>query len=590
MSIKRPTSDNLSQSNLFSIPPPARTKYLRRSLDMTLTKNPEKTLRKMNLKRIHIRKLADKPSYYPEELGKRYRICLKKKLFKTLAHAQIYSFNYLYGLEDLKNCKNLLKYTWSASEDCSDSYLINYFKRIPSRNLEKVSFCQGLYDLFDYNSIKKLYKQIGSLPRLKSFQTIRDPNPNKTNEDHQTLHRYLARLPNVQNFDCFLAQSDDREILRDLLDKGKSYEKVTRLRMGDPLFYRFQELFCNLRQLDIVAQRHLGHKISPDHGPSITQSFEELPHLEALSLQIDSFLQGTNFLFEGLLKLPQLTSFSLQTNCLRPNGWNNLTQFMKNQRNLSHLSLEIPYCDETQDSLLENLLQSLSQKPKLQYLSLNYVSERLFPVISNGMKRIVGTDQIKSFRCHLDAKRFCLPLDQSSLEGYCEFLTRNQKTLSHLLMTIPLLHGLNDHFAKVISQLKQIKTLELMILVNETSLDFVKEPLSLTFMLKNLGGLDSLTIDFPTSPQHKGQVIQLFKILHYLKSLRTLQLQLHELSFDVFSEDEVKIICTILNQQKSLFFALSNPGPFDNIDNMRKISFALWSLYERHSVAVNLSF
>ena len=163
-------------------------KYLRRTLYL----NPanERIIIKLNLKRIHIRKILEKyasdDSDFPWEIDKR---CLKRKLFKGLTSLQIDSLHGLYWIEDLKNSKSLAKFTLQPGSDCKSELLLKYLRRL-NKNIAEI-------DAKTVNfSMKQHFKTIRKFSNLKAFHTKtrleQDFQPIK--QELQYRKRYLSRM------------------------------------------------------------------------------------------------------------------------------------------------------------------------------------------------------------------------------------------------------------------------------------------------------------------------------------------------------------------------------------------------------------
>jgi len=110
---------------------------------------------------------------------------------------------------------------------------------------------------------------------------------------------------------------------------------------------------------------------------------------------------------------------------------------------------------------LVDFLTSLSNKPKLQYiiLRLKYLPLR---TLSDGLKNLIGSDQIKLFELKSLSDLFCFVRDANSpFEGLCEFLLRNKNTLSELSLDTPLFKEqvMNEPLSNTISQLSELRSL-----------------------------------------------------------------------------------------------------------------------------------
>ena len=277
----------------------------------------------INIKRIRIRGLIEGDMPF---LGKKVRqfstkskVILKKKLFKGLTNLQMSSFFRFNWLQELKHSKRLVQFRCCPNPSCPHQNIIRYFQKI-NKNLEKVKiYIDGVW-LMPPDKLRKLYRAVGRLYQLKSYEgerPLRGLQLSDTDLEFLDLSRCLERLPRLENFECNISEVGLHG-LRSIMNGEGVYEKVTKLCINLEVFKReetdneeetlpfFQfQTFPNLKELQIQGQYP-----RCSYGPFVVEGFKSLVHLEKLSLKI-SFCSGVNFLFAGLLHLPQLSSFSL---------------------------------------------------------------------------------------------------------------------------------------------------------------------------------------------------------------------------------------------------------------------------------------
>ncbi len=153
---------------------------------------------------------------------------------------------------------------------------------------------------------------------------------------------------------------------------GTGEEFVARCTMLEEMkpFYRF-ELFPNLKTLKITQNC----EISPV-GSFVVEGFKKLKNLESLDIQILQRPEGSKYFFQGFLHLPLLKEFSLYINFIQPTDWSNLQMFLRGQKNLELLSInvsrELPmiYDYLIQNQYIEIVIKDLENKTKLKSLSL----------------------------------------------------------------------------------------------------------------------------------------------------------------------------------------------------------------------------
>ena len=545
-------------SELLSSPPPrvSSYKYLRRTL--ILDPDDCKNLKKLVIKRIHVRKIIEiEKEDEEEDYESAEKRCFKKGLFKYLTHIKIYYLPHKYWLEDWKNSKKLTKFICRPYDPTKVKATLSYFERINKR-VEEIDFVAMFVDISSLE-FKKLYKNIRKFRELKAFRSKSIDNKDKDFIKQEFLWqtRYLQRLPYLQEFACYLPDEGQLS-LRELMKGSKAYPKITKLYVNleylamlqanlpdankiSPLF-NFQ-VFPHLKEFTLKTDFNT-EELLDSFDEFVVRGFQQLRSLEKLYLKLTYHMQGISFLFKGLLELPQLSTFSLKIRGFSGAvDWKTFITFTKKQTNFVFFKLRLCAFNEfppagfikgkNGDRMLEEFFASLSQKPKLQHLILNADCWPLNP-LSQGLKRLVETPQLKSLDLRTTNKYslryIVLPSEKPPFEGLCEFLVRNKETLEELSLDIPLLEkqeynkGLNE----AISQLYKIKCLWLQILTaplqrkkncHKQGLD-----INLDSLLPHLERLQELKIDFEDarewSQEDRKWMGKSFKILPSLKNLR----------------------------------------------------------------------
>lgn len=619
---------------LSSLAPKIPSKYLRRTLRLNHDKGG--SLISLRIKRIHIRKLIEidreaheeGDDYEAKKLEKTHKRVLKKKLFKSLTHIQIYSLSHCYWLEDLKHSKNLVKFNCEPYQACRPPTIAGYFKRL-SKNLQNIELVTDPASNISTQDMKKLYKAIGSFPKLKSYQGKRklDPadqaNHQLAQDEAQSLYNHLKRLRYLQNLNCYFPQAA-QAVLRDLMNTNKIYPKVTKLtihlhefcqlpqaqRNQPPAFFQFGAL-PNLKTLELKSAQT--HTLL---GPFIAQGLQGLKSLEKLHLKLSSQCPKLHFIFEALLGLPsQLSAFSISIDCFQDTDWKTFITFIRNQKDLVSLKFNIENLNSKnmrllESNFLEDFLASLSQKPKLQYLALN---SNYWPLstLSKGLKRLVNTDQLISFELRATSNVFSLPkaFSRSPFEGLSEFLLRNKETLRELIIDLPSLkeQRFNKEISMAISQLSRLKnfwpslsTCSLKECEERSRTVFLNDPMNskdghwdpcLDSILPKLEKLEDLTLDFGMilggTPQERKWLSRAFKILPSLSNLRRFEFMVPESGL---TRNEVTIINSVLEGLKHLnllnfidFDGMTDPNTDRILDRVEKLAL-------RQALRMNYSF
>jgi len=539
--------------------PSSSFQYLRRTLH--LDQDDGGSLIKLNVKRIHVKKLLQKDRSGSiqklEQLRRTHRKCLKKSFFKALTTAHFKSLHDFYWIEDLKNSKKLLRFTYPLHLDCPLEIITIYMKRI-SKNLEEIDLHEGSHPFNHqlFQTIEKFYrlKSCSVLPRRHRL----GENEELVKQEFQYFKRYLSRSKSLRDLCCYLPCSG-RVSLPNILKEGAVYSQVTSLEMplyclrsfshlkqgfihaqqdendritssvlpslkkvfkGDSQqsapFFPFQ-VFSNLKEFDLRVIEW-GPAYLPTFFPFVAKGFHKLCSLEKLHLNLKSRAPQVEQIFKGMLDLPQLSSFSLVIDFPNSLHWNLLTKFLTKQTNLISFRFEISELLKKESEFLEEFLATLSQKPKLQYLNLkaNY-----WPLssLSRGFKRIVNSTNIKSFIFRIGGSGFSMPIGfQYPFQGLCEFLLRNKETLNELRLELPLLkeQEFHEELSKGISQLTKLKDLwigfsvgslvdsqasHVFEAINVVNSEVFRDPKKqwnprIDLMLKPLKELENLTFDF----------------------------------------------------------------------------------------------
>ena len=548
---KVPAMFHPKPSEVSSLKPPKvpfKFKYLQRALH--LNENQRQSLIKLNIKRIHIRKINelfidDKNERI--ELARIQKKYLKKKLFKNLTDLEMYSFYDRYWIEDLKNSKKLTNFIFNPYQECSNPMILkSFFTRL-------TKYLKGLEVILEpdlnisYSNIRKLYRVIGSLSKLRTYHGENEGENSTAKEEFICLYKYLNRLHYLQDFECNFPKEGQTSLVS-LNGEKKMLPKVTRLTMHLDAFDQIPQnfhfdCFPHLKKLELEGIENFSNLNS-----SLLQSFQSLSSLENLHIKLASAATNPKNLFVAFLQLPQLSSFSLNIDGLIETAWKSLTRFIQGQTSLISMKLEIERLNPRNANLsqvpcFEDFLASLSHKPKLKYL---FITCDYFPLpnLSQGLKGLVGTEQLRSFLLEATENLFStsLPLE-NPLQGLCEFLLRNKKELRELKLCLPLFREqeLNQEIAATISQLSQLKNFEYSLSsfslaeFGHRNLKFLNgrrnynngkkvwDP-CLHQILPKLQNLESLALDFALCekcPQEDRRWIsRSFKILPSLKNLR----------------------------------------------------------------------
>ena len=633
-----------SKELITSSPHPTLRKIPNKYLARTFNLNQDDGMRQkqINLKRIHIRSIIEAEKADDEEdneeakqLAIKHKICHKKKLFRGLTYVAMSSFFHLNWLEELKHCKNLVHFRCDPYDNSPQENIIRYFQKF-NKNLEQVHVIMSYLLNMDSSNVKKLSKAINKLHNLKSYGCYRTIGETEEAEESLTkseflyLNKCLTRLPKLENFECEIIEYH-LDGLWKIMNEGKVYEKVTMLSMNLTLgpfgeeedddgvspFFQLQT-FPNLKELKISASiaRSDIMDFHPRFGDFVVQGFQKLSHLEKLSLQLSSFSTGINFMFEGLLHLPQLSSFSFEIDSMEPQNWGILIQFLQSQTNLVWVEIKVENLNAFREKqVLEDLIASLSHISKLQYLNLVSNTWPLH-ILSKGFNRLTETNHIKSFQLRAENKLFGCPREiLPSLQGLCEFLLRNKNTLSELQIDLPLFKEpeLNDYSAAVISQLTHLKTLTLNIssssvfdieslcfgcvYLNQVPFNSSKDDkkcwnLRLNDILPKLEKLEDLTLEFDRlkdCPSEKRNcMIDCFKTMSSLNNLRNFKFSLPGGGLSQTEANSINSALKDLKRLNSIKFL--NLGQLIDDEDIEEIAVTVVALQYQQSLKMNLSF
>jgi len=401
-----------------------------------------------------------------------------------------------------------------------------YLSRCLSKNSKledfEYSFPKGSQDAFqELMNEGKIYPKVTKLHVPLTRTLSRDGARNFADHHDDDNEEIGEDEGNDEN------EEDDEEDSDDKPEKIKSLPLNTKT--SDPSF-RFH-IFSNLKALEIKAQK-LDKKLYPDFGSSLAEAFEDLHYLKKLYLKLSSHPPGTDFILQGLLKLPLLTSLSLRIDSMSLSQGDILNTFIKKQANLASMSLEIKCSttDELQENqFLENFLESHSHKPLLKHLTLNLNSWEA-EYLSEGLKRLQGSDQIKAFELKIREFIDCRPREKS-FAGLCDFLLRNRNTLDDLALDLALepLYEVEmyDSMNSVIPQLTQLQHFDLRFYLNEHKMTRYLFDLDLKSILLKLENLQRVVLnldylsEFP--PECREWMVECFTVLPLLKSLRKLE-------------------------------------------------------------------
>ena len=641
--LKPPEETRAFPSQVLLPSKPLSPKYLRRTL--YLNKDDGNILKRFNIKRLHIRKIVEiergKEDYWTMDKKRKqfeqlHRVCLKKKLFKGLTSVRIYSLSHPYWIEGLKNAKKITYLSCEPYFHCPIDNIIHFFERI-SRNLETLEYIEYSKSITD-NDSKKLVRAMGCLKKLKAFQRNGGVYADQVwaNKQFRDLNRYCQRLPQLEKLECKMLRSG-KDGLHEIMNQGIVYKKVTKnfLNLCDvaketnhdnaatllrlPRVFKF-EIFPHLKELEIQATCEYKQS-RPEYKSFACEGFRKVDLLEKLSLKMSSISPGLKFLLEGFLLLPQLKSLSIELDYLTSENWRIFNAFIKHQKNLVWFDMNFTQLndkgDEHEPEFMQEFIENLSEKSQLQYLHLKANSWPLQHV-SNGFKKVVNTDKIKSFELKTNVRdaKFTSPEPLGNpFEGLCEFLHSNKQTLDHLALSFPLLEEqkFNESLSRTISELTHVTDLALEISVSSILKsqdgDYPKilnslntetaEGLNpnLDMILSKLLKLKSLQIDFKAvekcPPKYRKWMSSCFKAFPSLKNLRNLELMLP----NSLSKDEANIIDDILMNlkeyiQMKFLYAVKKQQSF--CPQFQKIAKTMDNICEQQllkaNVKVNLSF
>jgi len=263
------------------------------------------------------------------------------------------------------------------------------------------------------------------------------------------------------------------------------------------------------------------------------EGFASLGKLKEISLELALRPLGTKFIFEGLLKLPLLSSFSLRIPFLSSEDMRLLRKFFRKQKDLISISLILTvertlrrnYLEQNQE--LTKVIHTF-QNTKLQnlYLASSFWS---LEALSDGLKELNMPNQLKSLKLEgfddiLTSTKTC----QERIEGMCNFIKQQKGSLRVLFVRLPhvLQQTLVNYICDAISKLEELR--ELIFSMN----------------LAFLYGMDFYGMYFeetlkPFSPWEVREKLKVPKNwnINLAKSLRKLEkLEKFSLSFDIVTE------------------------------------------------------
>jgi len=507
-----------SESPSFPAPQRAPYKFLTRNLTITVTENIWGPFQKVEIKGLYVKKLIWPRAYeynkyssnpFHQEL---FPLLKNKKIWKTLKHVEMPYLchgdldDFLKAFKILKASKNITSF--SINSQGLDTHLPQvafYLRSLPAQ-VQKIKLRIKNKDLSaDDEIFYKVAKSIRFLPKLQCFDRCYDlPGKNQSYlpKELQIYKRVMSRLPNLKKFVQNVSPFEQHEFQK-LMNAGGVSPGITDLKLHLSLFdfpfyllrdpqeyqdshdhdesfensqdqmeegmkpyYRF-DLFPNLKELRISHESKDREFLHPLVFCGI-DGFGALKNLERLKICVDARLQDPVDFFKALQKLPLLKKFSLTVEFRKEEEWILLQEFLRNQKNLESICIDIKGSSDFEDDKgIEALIESLKNKPFLRSIQLKSNAWSL-EAISKGFVHLRDMiNQLHTLKIQArDGRIQGEDLEAESekrVKGLCILLENHRDSLKMLEVNISKIveDGPVDHIGKAISKLSQLRELSL---------------------------------------------------------------------------------------------------------------------------------
>jgi len=421
---------------------------------------------------------------------------ISKKSLNYLCSVDLTSKKSPYWLTTLNRAHHVKKVKirglWSSGEDIHAGVpyqkvqsIILYLRSL-SKRTQAIELCTSAM-IATPKQIFQVYQKISYLRQLRSYATaiefLREA-VKPVEQEFSLIDRKLARLKHLKQVEYDQMINNQRGLLH-IMRENKMCPKVTSLGFhlcGDVLdnelrpqnrrnnqdtvmpFFRLH-LFPNLIKLNFDNY----YCTEPRFDRALGQEFSALKNLKELNLLLTGTSQNVNNLFEGMLNLPQLRLFSLNTWTLEDPEWKLFGRFLTQQKDLESLSLTLNNVYEStdeykaQNKAIEGFGNCLRGKNKLESicLSLRYNS------IESVSKLLAATklkNQVKNLKIVAfdDIVTTSTPLNQH-IEGLCNFIEDQKGCLEDFTLHLPYVHTSNGEMlhqlAKALTPAKALTSL-----------------------------------------------------------------------------------------------------------------------------------
>jgi len=362
-------------------------------------------------------------------------------------------------------------------------------------------------------------------------------------------------------------QSDDEDEEEEEEEEGQPNNRrvLGRLQIEEMMekelspYFRLN-LFPNLQKLNLLFEDALYPL-----GSFVLRGFQELKNLKELKIDIMSRSIRTKYIFQGMLFLPLLKTFTLRITHLKHEDWRLLNRFITNQRELETFGLYVRLEKGTkeqyfqQNQNLESMIKTFEGHKAIKSLDIQSAYWSL-EVLSNGLKHLLKMpNQLKTFRFQgSDDTINSTEKYNKRVEGLCKFLKSQSKSLEELYVRFPLALEENvvSHVCEAVGKLTELR--KLTFLMNNTfslGLEYLthhyEQTLQIEIMqdqrkklgrskkwnpkiakaLKGLQKLEELSIDFDLENKEDEEslrwFIDVFKMIPEMKSLRKFTFSSH---------------------------------------------------------------
>jgi len=321
----------------------------------------------------------------------------------------------------------------------------------------------------------------------------------------------------------------------------------------------------------------------------IIESFSHLKSLKAMELHLDERPVGSLFLFKGLLELPKLNFFHLESPFIKQEEFRILDGFLSQQKELAHLALKVTTNRKSreryhaQNKGIQTLLYNLNGMTRLRVLYLNCMYWSL-ESISEGLKHVKMENQLRELEIQgIDDCMEPVGTIRERISGLCEFISRQRNSLDTLIFRSNFIVKVSvvNQLAETISELKQLRKLmfnlnngryldpERMLseyekmkpiksfkeIRKEMKLGKSKRP-KIANMLKGLDKLESLNFAIRTITGGPEDCVKWFvdilKMIPAMKSLRRLDFELPRKELNAKEVNEMRGIMMSLENVKEI--------------------------------------